>query len=168
MACWTCRHRTLAAAPNGLRRDGAFELPWVTTGSIAGPPLRRRSGPLPRSFTEPVRPKTGIEQPGCARCEATFGREPFPKGTRFKFERELASATRDLDAVPRLRDAVDRALRLLEFSPYSCRKAARAVNDKKRELIIPFGSAGLIAAFEVRGDVVRIGAIRHQLAQDYH
>ncbi|MBC7662607.1 MAG: type II toxin-antitoxin system RelE/ParE family toxin [Caulobacter sp.] len=83
-------------------------------------------------------------------------------------EREFASATPDLDVVRRLRDAVDRALRLLEFSPYSCRKAARAVNDKQRELIIPFGSAGLIAAFEIRGEVVRIGAIRHQLEQDYH
>ena len=86
----------------------------------------------------------------------------------FTIERELASATPDLDVVRRLRDAVDRALRLLEFSPYSCRKAARALNDKQRELIIPFGSAGLIAAFEVRGEVVRIGAIRHQLEQDYH
>lgn len=86
----------------------------------------------------------------------------------FTIEREFASATPDLDVVRSLRDAVDRALRLLEFSPYSCRKAARAVNDKQRELIIPFGSAGLIAAFEIRGEVVRIGAIRHQLEQDYH
>ncbi|CAM4210316.1 type II toxin-antitoxin system RelE/ParE family toxin [Roseateles saccharophilus] len=86
----------------------------------------------------------------------------------FIIERELASATPDLDIVRRLRDAVDRALRLLEFSPYSCRKATRAVNDRQRELIIPFGSAGLVAAFEVRGEVVRIGAIRHQLEQDYH
>ena len=86
----------------------------------------------------------------------------------FTIEREFASATPDLDVVRSLRDAVDRALRLLEFSPYSCRKAARAVNDKQRELIIPFGSAGLIAAFEIRGEVVRIGAIRHQLERDYH
>lgn len=86
----------------------------------------------------------------------------------FIIERELASATPDLDVVRRLRDAVDNALRLLEFSPYSCRKAARAVNDRQRELIIPFGSAGLVAAFEVRGKVVHIGAIRDQLEQDYH
>jgi plasmid stabilization system protein ParE len=86
----------------------------------------------------------------------------------FTIDRDLASATPDLDVVRRLRDAVDHALRLLEFSPYSCRKAARAVNDKQRELIIPFGSAGLVAAFEVRGEVVRIGAVRHQLEQDYH
>ena len=68
----------------------------------------------------------------------------------------------------RLIDAVDRGRRLLEFSPYSCRKAARAVDDKQRELIISFGNAGLIAAFEVRGEVVRIGAIRHQFKQDDH
>ena len=86
----------------------------------------------------------------------------------FAIERELASATPDLDVVRRLRDAVDRALRLLEFSPFSCRKAARAVNDKQRELIVPFGNTGLVAAFEVRGDVVRIGAVRHQLEQDFH
>jgi plasmid stabilization system protein ParE len=76
---------------------------------------------------------------------------------------------RDLTSTPcgASRDAVDRALRLLAFSPYSCRKAARAVNDKQRELIIPFGSAGLIAALEVGGELVRIGAVRHQPRQDY-
>lgn len=58
------------------------------------------------------------------------------------------------------------ALRLLEFSPYSCRKAARALSTQQRELIVPFGSAGLIAVFEVRGELVHIGAVRHQLEQD--
>ena len=86
----------------------------------------------------------------------------------FIIERELSSATPDLDVVRRLRDAVDRALRLLEFSPHSCRKAARALNERQRELIIPFGNAGLVAAFEVRGDAVRVGAIRHQLEQDFN
>ena len=86
----------------------------------------------------------------------------------FTIERELASSTPDLDVVRRLRDAVDHALRLLAFSPYSCSKAARALNDRQRELIVPFRSAGLVAAFEVRGDIVRIGAIRHQLEQDFN
>ena len=86
----------------------------------------------------------------------------------FAIERELAGATPDLDVVRRLRGAVDRALRLLEFSPYSCRRAARALNDKQRELIIPFGNTGLVAAFEVRNDIVWVGAIRHQRDQDFH
>lgn len=85
----------------------------------------------------------------------------------FIIERELAGSTPDLDVVRRLRDAVERALRLLEFSPYSCRKAVRALNDRQRELIVPFGSAGLVAAFEVRGDVVWVAAVRHQLQQDF-
>jgi plasmid stabilization system protein ParE len=71
----------------------------------------------------------------------------------FTIARELASSTRDLDVVRSLRDAVDRALRLLEFSPYSCRKAARSLNDEQRELIVPFANAGLIAAFEVREEL---------------
>jgi len=36
-------------------------------------------------FTEAVRPGTGAEEvPVCPRCEATFGRELFPRNTRFK------------------------------------------------------------------------------------
>jgi hypothetical protein len=42
----------------------------------------------------------------------------------FAIERELAGETLDLDVVRCIRDAVDRALRLLEFSPHSCRRAA--------------------------------------------
>jgi plasmid stabilization system protein ParE len=86
----------------------------------------------------------------------------------FAIDRELASATPDLDVVERLGAAVAQALRLLEFSPYSCRKAARAVDDQQRELIIPFGHSGLVAAFEVRGETVFVGAVRHQLEQDFN
>jgi RHS repeat-associated protein len=35
-------------------------------------------------FTEAVRPRTGTEVPVCSRCETNFGREAFPKSTRFK------------------------------------------------------------------------------------
>jgi hypothetical protein len=35
-------------------------------------------------FTKAVRPKTGAEVLVCARCEGSYGREPFPPGTRFK------------------------------------------------------------------------------------
>ena len=86
----------------------------------------------------------------------------------FAIDRELASATPDLDVVERLLAAVAQALRLLEFSPYSCPKAARAVDDRQRELVIPFDHSGLLAAFEVRGDAVFVGAVRHQLEQDFN
>lgn len=36
-------------------------------------------------FTEAVRPRTGEQVPVCVKCEGSFGREPFPRGTtRFK------------------------------------------------------------------------------------
>ncbi|WP_248748745.1 filamentous hemagglutinin N-terminal domain-containing protein [Pseudomonas sp. MWU15-20650] len=35
-------------------------------------------------FTEAMRPRTGDQVPVCPRCESTYGREPFPPGTRFK------------------------------------------------------------------------------------
>ena len=35
-------------------------------------------------FTTAVRPRTGAKVPVCARCEGSYGREPFPLGTRFK------------------------------------------------------------------------------------
>ncbi|MGB4066210.1 MAG: RHS repeat-associated core domain-containing protein [Azonexus sp.] len=35
-------------------------------------------------FTEAMRPRTGEQVPVCQRCEASYGRSPFPSGTRFK------------------------------------------------------------------------------------
>lgn len=35
-------------------------------------------------FAEAIRPRTGDQVPVCLRCESTYGREPFPPGTRFK------------------------------------------------------------------------------------
>jgi RHS repeat-associated protein len=35
-------------------------------------------------FTKAVRPRTGKEVPICARCEATYGRDKFPAGTKFE------------------------------------------------------------------------------------
>ena len=85
----------------------------------------------------------------------------------FALERELASSTPDLDVVDRMLEAVAQALKLLAFSPYSCRRASRSVNEHQRELIIPLGHAGFVAAFEIRGDRVLVGAVRHQLEQDF-
>jgi len=78
----------------------------------------------------------------------------------FLLERDLAAAERALDAI---RAAVE----LLRFSPFSCRKAL-ADNPFLRELIIPFGSAGYVALFEIEsGGAVNILAVRHQREEDY-
>ena len=53
------------------------------------------------------------------------------------------------------------------FSPFSCRKAL-ANHPFLRELVIPFGSAGYVALFEIEpGDTISILAVRHQREDDY-
>jgi len=79
----------------------------------------------------------------------------------FLLERDLRSAERALDAI---RGAVE----LLRFSPFSCRKALPG-NPFLRELLIPFGSAGYVALFEIdAAGAVTILAVRHQREEDYH
>ena len=65
-------------------------------------------------------------------------------------------------------DAVKEAVSLLRFSPFSCRKVC-ADNSFLRELIIPFGSSGYVALFEIdTKNTVNILAVRHQREEDYH
>jgi plasmid stabilization system protein ParE len=79
----------------------------------------------------------------------------------FLLERDLAAAERALHAI-------EEALRLLAFSPFSCRKAVRD-NPLLRELVIPFGSAGFVALFEIEArSTVTVLAVRHQREEDYH
>ena len=78
----------------------------------------------------------------------------------FLLERNVRAAERALDAI---RGGVE----LLRFSPFSFRKALPD-NPFLRKLIIPFGSAGYVALFEIEpGGVVNILAVRHQREEDY-
>lgn len=85
----------------------------------------------------------------------------------FSLQRELNSATGDLDAPERALQAIRAGMAFLEATPLVCRK----VGDSAfvRELIIPFGNSGYVALFEVvDNSTVIIGAIRHQREDDYH
>ncbi|HYP31664.1 MAG TPA: type II toxin-antitoxin system RelE/ParE family toxin [Burkholderiaceae bacterium] len=84
----------------------------------------------------------------------------------FAVEREFASETPDWTAPQRGLDAISEGMRLLSWSPYSCRKAELG-NGRSRELIVPFGAAGYVVLFEVVGDNVVVGAVRHQREEDY-
>ncbi len=78
----------------------------------------------------------------------------------FLLDKDVAAAERALDAI---REAIE----LLRFSPFSCRKAL-ADRPFLRELIVPFGSAGYVALFEIgSGRTVNILAVRHQREEDY-
>jgi plasmid stabilization system protein ParE len=79
----------------------------------------------------------------------------------FLLEKDLAAAARALQAI-------EEATRLLRFSPFSCRKVLRG-NPFLRELVIPFGSVGYVALFEIESDrIVTVLAVRHQREDDYH
>lgn len=73
----------------------------------------------------------------------------------------------DVAAADRALDAIKISLELLCLLPFSCRKALPD-NPFLRELIIPFGSAGYVAMFEIEsGSTVNILAVRHQREEDY-
>ena len=73
----------------------------------------------------------------------------------------------DLEAAERALDVIDRAWTILEEFPFSCRKAEDS-NPFVREIVIPFGSAGYVALFEIENQqTVTVLAVRHQREDDY-
>ncbi len=75
---------------------------------------------------------------------------------------------RDLEAARRAREAIGKSIEFLCDFPFSCRKAAPD-NPFLREVIIPFGSGGYVALFEIEdNETVTILAIRHQREEDYY
>jgi plasmid stabilization system protein ParE len=76
----------------------------------------------------------------------------------------------DFAAAEQAQNAIAKAIELLEVFPFSCRKALGG--DSKpflRELIIPFGSSGYVALFEIEDrNTVTLLAVRHQKEEDYH
>jgi plasmid stabilization system protein ParE len=76
----------------------------------------------------------------------------------------------DVNAAERAEVAIAKAIELLQFFPFSCRKAlGSAESIFLRELIIPFGVSGFVALFEIAdSQTVTILAVRHQREEDYH
>ena len=75
---------------------------------------------------------------------------------------------KDLAAAEKAPDAIRQAIEILRFSPFSCRKAG-ADNPFLRELVIPFGSGGHVALFEIESNTtVNIIGVRHQREDDLY
>ena len=84
-----------------------------------------------------------------------------------RFLIELALQHGDYDLPLRAVQAISHEMRILETNPYTCRKAGS--NPMERELVIPFGTTGFVALFEILSDhEVAVAAIRHQREDDYH
>lgn len=76
---------------------------------------------------------------------------------------------RDLGAAERALTAIERALALLAYSAFSCRKALLQKSPRWRELLIPFGHSGYVALFEIEDErTLTVTAVRHQREEDYH
>lgn len=84
------------------------------------------------------------------------------------YEFILHKDPQDWALAERALEAIRQGIRGLEMSPFSYRKAS-AHTPFLRELIIPFGSSGYVALFEIdSSDTVTILAVRHQREDDYH
>jgi plasmid stabilization system protein ParE len=78
-----------------------------------------------------------------------------------------ATTVEDLDLAERALGAITSAVESLKRSPFIYRKADD--DPFLRELLIPFGSSGYLALFEIEdAATVTILAVRHQLEDDYH
>ena len=74
---------------------------------------------------------------------------------------------KDVEAARRALAAIRKGADFLQDFPFSCRKADPR-NPFLRELVIPFGSAGYVALFEIDDQShVTILAVRHQREDDY-
>ena len=86
----------------------------------------------------------------------------------FDFLLDRAKTAEDFDsaqlAIDVIRDTVERSL---SRAPFVYRKAGES--PFLRELLIPFGSAGYVALYEIKDATqVMVLALRHQLEDDYH
>ncbi len=85
----------------------------------------------------------------------------------FALQRELDSATGELEIPERALRAIKNGIAFLASSPFACRKVGSS--SLIRELIILFGHTGYVGLFEiVNSKTVIVGAIRYQREDDYY
>jgi plasmid stabilization system protein ParE len=86
----------------------------------------------------------------------------------FDFLLDRAATSEDLDRAQAAIDSIRAtAQHRLAITPFSFRKAAQS--PAQRELIIPFGSTGYVALYEIVSmSKVVVLALRHQREEDYH
>lgn len=85
----------------------------------------------------------------------------------YEYLLDRATTVEDIDLAERALGAITDAVESLKRSPFIYRKADD--DPFLRELLIPFGSSGYVALFEIEdAATVTVLAVRHQLEDDYH
>ena len=117
--------------------------------------------PITREYLEAVRRAGGDAKANYSSMEGFLAAKVFSEGLR------RAGRNPSRDAVITALESIQRAMEILRFSPFSCRKA-EADSPFLRELVIPFGSAGYVALFEIESNsTVNIVGVRHQREDDF-
>lgn len=93
----------------------------------------------------------------------------FTKEAKEDIERLYAFLLeQDIQSACRAKETIVKAIKLLEDFPFSCRKSS-SDNPFLREMLIPFGSSGYVALFEIEDKkTVTILAMRQQREEDYY
>jgi len=98
-------------------------------------------------------------------AERRRGRKSQTRRGEYLLDR--ATTVEDLDLAERALGAITGAVESLKRSPFISRKADD--DPFLRELLIPFGSSGYVALFEIEdAATVTLLAVRHQREDDYH
>jgi plasmid stabilization system protein ParE len=85
----------------------------------------------------------------------------------YQYLLDRATTVEDLDLAERALGTIVASVDSLSRSPFIYRKAGPS--PFLRELLIPFGTSGYVALFEIEdASTVTILAVRHQLEDDYH
>jgi plasmid stabilization system protein ParE len=85
----------------------------------------------------------------------------------YEYLLDRAKTAEDLEQAERALSAITEAVDRLSRSPFVYRKAGSS--PFLRELLIPCGSSGYVALFEIEdASRVTVLAVRHQLEDDYH
>ena len=82
----------------------------------------------------------------------------------FAIERELASETPDWTTPQRALDAISEGMRLLSWSPFTCRKAELG-NGRSRELVVQFAGAGYVVLFDTSAKRTTATEIGHSASR---
>ncbi|MCM2479799.1 type II toxin-antitoxin system RelE/ParE family toxin [Serpentinimonas maccroryi] len=85
----------------------------------------------------------------------------------------LVERSQTLEELDRAEDVIRMLRQTIEVQlstmPWSFRKAAPGNRSTRRELVVPAGSTGYLALYEIESRTcVQVLAVRHQLEQDYH
>jgi plasmid stabilization system protein ParE len=80
----------------------------------------------------------------------------------------VARGDADWPLAERALEAIRNAIRSLELTPFSFRKAIPG-NPFLREIVIPFGASGYVALYEIdHEETATILTVRHQREDGYH